>query len=420
MSKNILILGNGGRENAIAWKISQSYHCGQIFIAPGNPGTANFGINVPISPNQPIEIIEFCTNNGIDLVIIGPEEPLVLGVADAIREAGFACIGPGKIGAQLEGSKAFSKGFMERHNIPTANFREFYRDQKEEAIAYLSNHDLPIVIKADGLAAGKGVIICQNHEESFEALEEIFSGKFGKAGEKVVIEQFLDGVEFSVFALTDGNDYILLPIAKDYKRIGELDTGLNTGGMGAVSPVPFVNDVLMEKVISRVIEPTVLGLKKESIPYLGFIFFGLISVKGEPFVIEYNARLGDPETEAVLPRWEGDMLETFLFATEGKLKDSNMHESSFSAVTIMAVSGGYPESFQKGIPIKLPSPNESIIFHSGTKIENDILKTSGGRVLAITTLHADPNEARKLSLGVADAIQFEGKYFRRDIGLDIL
>jgi phosphoribosylamine--glycine ligase len=423
---NILLLGSGGREHALAWKISQSRLCDQLYIAPGNAGTALLGTNVPLKVTDFDAIKEFVTGKQISMVVVGPEEPLVKGIVDEFEKdealKNVMMIGPSQFGAQLEGSKAFAKKFMLRHNIPTAVYREFGESNYEEGIPYLEQHDLPIVLKADGLAAGKGVLICHSHLEAAAEFElMIQQSKFGEAGKKVVVEQFLDGIELSVFVLTDGKDYVLLPEAKDYKRIGEGDTGLNTGGMGAVSPVPFADTAFMKKVEETVIQPTVKGLEKENIGYKGFIFFGLIKVGDEPFVIEYNCRLGDPETEVVMPRLKSDLVELLEATAKGKLKTAKVEEDERTACTIMAVSGGYPGSFEKGFAISglaEPLPDDSLVFHAGTKKENDDVVTAGGRVLCVTSYSNKISNAAKKSRHVLEQINFEGMYYRRDIGYE--
>jgi phosphoribosylamine---glycine ligase len=423
---NILLIGSGGREHALAWKLSQSKQCDQLFIAPGNAGTGLLGTNVPLKVTDFDAIKEFVIDKEIGMVVVGPEEPLVKGIVDEFEKDSkvkdVLLIGPTQYGAQLEGSKAFAKKFMMRHNIPTAVYGEFDESNYEEGIPYLQQHDLPIVLKADGLAAGKGVLICHSHLEAIAEFElMIQQSKFGDAGKKVVVEQFLDGIELSVFVLTDGKNYVLLPEAKDYKRIGEGDTGLNTGGMGAVSPVPFADIAFMEKVEEKVIKPTVKGLEKEKIGYKGFIFFGLIKVGDDPFVIEYNCRLGDPETEVVMPRLKSDLVELLEATARGKLDTVKVEEDERSACTIMAVSGGYPGSFEKGFAISglaEPLPDDSLVFHAGTKQENGDVVTSGGRVLCVTSYSNKISNAAKKSRHVLEQINFEGMYYRRDIGYE--
>ncbi|RXK48170.1 phosphoribosylamine--glycine ligase [Aquirufa rosea] len=423
---NVLLLGSGGREHAFAWKISQSPLLSQLFIAPGNPGTAQLGVNLPFGYSDFPAIIEAIKTYQIELVIVGPEEPLVKGIRDFIESQEdlkhVTIVGPGSLGAQLEGSKDFSKNFMQAHGIPTAASKTFTHANAEEGLTYIANHSLPIVLKADGLAAGKGVIIAQSHAEAEKAFKEmIFDAKFGEASSKVVIEQFLRGIELSVFVLTDGDNYVVLPEAKDYKRIGENDEGLNTGGMGAVSPVPFATERFMELVKQKVIEPTIQGLKSDNIPYQGFIFIGLMNHEGEPYVIEYNARMGDPETEVVLPRIESDFLSLLIAAAQGKLKNENLQISNQYAVTTMVVAGGYPEEYRKGDPLTgLEKVEDALIFHAGTREQNGQIITSGGRVMALTGTSNTLERAIQKSQKAAQTIQFEGKNFRRDIGLDVL
>jgi phosphoribosylamine--glycine ligase len=423
---NILLLGSGGREHALAWKLSQSRQCDQLYIAPGNAGTALLGTNVPLKVTDFDAIKVFVSEKQISMVVVGPEEPLVKGIVDEFEKdeafKGVMMIGPSQFGAQLEGSKAFAKKFMLRHDIPTAVYREFDESNYEEGAPYLQQHNLPIVLKADGLAAGKGVLICHSHLEAIAEFElMIQQSKFGDAGKKVVVEEFLEGIELSVFVLTDGKDYVLLPEAKDYKRIGEGDTGLNTGGMGAVSPVPFADTVFMQKVVEKVIKPTVKGLENESIGYKGFIFFGLIKVGEEPFVIEYNCRLGDPETEVIMPRLKNDLVELLEATARGQLKSVKIENDERTACTIMAVSGGYPGSFEKGFAISglgEPVDNDSLVFHAGTKKENGDVVTSGGRVLCVTSYSNKISNAAKKSRHVLEQINFEGMYYRRDIGYE--
>lgn len=422
---NILILGSGGREHALADKIASSEHCKKLFIAPGNAGTALVGTNLPVDPSDFEAVKQTVTDHTIGLVIVGPEAPLVAGIVDFF-EADDALkivpiIGPTRMGAQLEGSKDFAKGFMGRHKIPTAAYRSFHQDQVEEAISYLETHPLPVVLKADGLAAGKGVLICKTKEEAQQEVRSMLSGKFGAAGSTVVIEQFLSGIEFSVFVLTDGQDYVLLPEAKDYKRIGEGDTGLNTGGMGAVSPVPFVDAVMWQKVKEQIIEPTIKGIREEQIRYTGFIFFGLIRIDGEPYVIEYNCRLGDPETEVIIPRLQSDLVELLLAAWHGRLGRDEVIIDPRYAVTIVLSSGGYPGDFEKGKTIMgLDHVDGSRIYHAGSVAHDDRVVTSGGRVMAVTSMSSSLERAIDKSLVNAERIQFAGKYFRRDIGKDVL
>ena len=421
-SYNILLLGSGGRECAIAWKLAQSPLCKQLFIAPGNAGTAAYGTNLPFGVNDFDAIRTCCMVNNIDILFPGSEEPLVNGIYDFVKadEAlkHIIVAGPSRDGAQLEGSKAFSKKFMQRHNIPTAAYQEFDRESFEEGIAYLQQHTLPVVIKADGLAAGKGVIIAQTTEEAVSAFTSMLrDDQFGAAGHKVVIEAFLTGIELSVFAFSDGTNYVLLPEAKDYKRIGEGDTGLNTGGMGAISPVPFASDVFMRKVEEQIVVPTVRGLSEENITYQGFIFFGLISVEGEPYVIEYNCRMGDPETEVVMPRLENDLVEMIVSMHEGKLDQVKVRHSGKCAGTVMLVSAGYPEQYEKGKKINaLDEIKDSLVFHAGSIEKDGEYFTSGGRVLAITSMDEDLQKALRISYENAARIYYDGKYYRRDIG----
>ncbi|MHA8072333.1 phosphoribosylamine--glycine ligase [Aquirufa ecclesiirivi] len=423
---NVLLLGSGGREHAFAWKISQSPLLSQLYIAPGNPGTAQLGINLPFGFSDFTAIIEAIRTHQIELVIVGPEEPLVKGVRDFIESQEdlqhVGIVGPGALGAQLEGSKDFSKNFMYAHGVPTAASKTFTKDNGEEGLAYLATQSLPIVLKADGLAAGKGVIIAQSHAEAEKAFKEmIYDAKFGEASSKVVVEQFLRGIELSVFVLTDGENYVVLPEAKDYKRIGENDEGLNTGGMGAVSPVPFATERFMELVKQKVIEPTIQGLKTDNIPYQGFIFIGLMNHEGEPYVIEYNARMGDPETEVVLPRIESDFLSLLLAAAQGKLNNESLQISNQYAVTTMVVAGGYPEDYRKGdIMTGMEKIEEALVFHAGTREQDGQIVTSGGRVMALTGTSNTLERAIQKSQKAAQTIQFEGKNFRRDIGLDVL
>ena len=409
----------------MAWKLAQSPLCDALFIAPGNAGTASCGKNIPLSANDFDAIARFCLEEKIDLVFVGPEDPLVNGIVDHFLADDtvkhIPVIGPSRQAAQLEGSKAFAKEFMTRHHIPTAAYREFQAGNYAEGIEYLKAHSLPIVLKADGLAAGKGVIICQSHEEAVKEFEQMIrQQKFGDASKKVVVEEFLDGIELSVFILTDGDDYALLPVAKDYKKIYEGDKGPNTGGMGAVSPVNFADADFMRKVKERIIDPTMEGLKKDNIPYVGFIFFGLIKVKGEPLVIEYNCRLGDPETEVVIPRLENDLGALFLATARGTLSQETIKEDSRVACTVMAVSGGYPGDYKKGFPIQGldGDTGESIVFHAGTSARNGETVTNGGRVCCVTSFGHSVEQAVNRSVQVMDKISFEGMYFRKDIGYE--
>lgn len=423
---NILLLGSGGREHALAWKMNQSHHCDQLFIAPGNPGTATCGTNVQLNINDFENIKDFITANNISLVVVGPEEPLVKGIYDYLHAAfgnKLIVIGPSAQAAQLEGSKAFSKQFMQRHQIPTAAYAEFTQANFEEGKAYINQHSLPIVLKADGLAAGKGVVICETHEDALAVFEEmIIKKQFGEASSKVVIEQFLQGIEVSVFVLTNGKDYQVIGHAKDYKRIGVGDTGLNTGGMGCVTPVPFMNDDFMQTVEQTIIKPTVDGLAKEKLVYNGFIFFGLMNCNGTPYVIEYNCRMGDPETEVVMPRLETDLVSLFAAMDNGTLVDTNIEYNEGSFATVMAVSGGYPGDYQKNKMIsgldKTNNNKSSIVFHAGTKQDGENIITNGGRVLTVTSGAATVTEAVQQSIEVLNEISFEGLYFRNDIGYE--
>ena len=420
--KNILLLGGGGRECTLAWKIRQSPQCGDFYIAPGNAGTSEYGTNLPVGVTDFEAIKKLCTEKSIDIVMVGPEDPLVAGIYDFFKNDDslkhIVVVGPSKDGAQLEGSKAFSKKFMERHNIPTAAYREFTKDSFEEGVAYIRQAQPPIVLKADGLAAGKGVVITSDIEEAVDAFKAmVMDAQFGKSSEKVVIEQFLDGIELSVFALSDGDNYVLLPEAKDYKRIGEGDTGLNTGGMGSISPVPFADKTFMDKVIARVVEPTVKGLKAENIVYKGFIFFGLIKVGGEPYVIEYNCRMGDPETEVVIPRLKNDIIDLFLKMDEGKLSEVIIEHDSRAAGAVMMVAGGYPGDYAKGkVMTGFDKVQGSMLFHAGTTTKDGDVVTNGGRVLAITSYGLDIKAALAKSYDNATLIQYADKYYRKDIG----
>lgn len=423
---NIILLGSGGREHAFAYKIAQSKQCSKLFIAPGNPGMAEFGTNIDISSTDFLAIRKFVLENEIKMVIVGPEAPLVEGIFDFFLNddelKNIPVIGPSKVGAQLEGSKAFSKAFMMRHNIPTAAYAEFTQVNLEEGLQYIEQQKTPIVLKADGLAAGKGVLICMSVEEAKTEFKEMLDGKFGDASSKVVIEEFMDGIEFSVFVLTDGKEYKILPTAKDYKRIGEGDTGLNTGGMGAVSPPPFVTENMMQIVEETIIKPTINGFQKDGIVYIGFVYVGLMYLKtGELKVVEYNCRMGDPETEAVFPRIKNDVIELFQAAIDHRLSTIDIQIDERAATTIILASGGYPQDFEKGKVISgIDEVRDSIVFHCGTKQdENGNIVTNGGRVLAVTSLQKDWKEAIKLSNKNAEKISFEGKYYRKDIGFDL-
>lgn len=424
---NILILGSGGREHALAWKMAQSHHCDRLFIAPGNAGTVDFGTNVPISITDFDAIKVICITNQINMLVVGPEEPLVNGIFDFFHEdptlQHIIVVGPSAKAAQLEGSKAFSKKFMQRHGIPTAGYAEFTAENFEEGKSYILKHSLPVVLKADGLAAGKGVVIATSTELAIESFTEMIQGKqFGAASERVVIEEFLSGIEVSVFALTNGSDYHIIGHAKDYKRIGEGDTGLNTGGMGCVSPVPFMDEIFMKKVEETIIQPTIKGLALERLVYHGIVFFGLMNVHGTPYVIEYNCRLGDPETEVILPRLQTDLVALFAAMDNGTLEDANISFDDRSVATIMAVSGGYPGKYEINKPISIAAEiaeiKDSIVFHAGTKTDGEQILTNGGRVLAVTSYGTSIEEAAAKSKTVLQKIQFEGIYFRSDIGFE--
>lgn len=421
---NVLLLGSGGREHALAWKMAQSPLLDKLYIAPGNAGTATVGTNLPISATAFDEIKKAVKQYAIDLVVVGPEDPLVKGVHDfflADEELkNIPVIGPCKHGATLEGSKEFAKNFMIRHNIPTAAHCSVTAANIEEGFAFLAKQTAPYVLKADGLAAGKGVLILNDLEEAKSELKNMLDGKFGAASKTVVIEECLKGIEMSVFVLTDGEGYVLLPEAKDYKRIGEHDTGLNTGGMGAVSPVPFADKKLMDRIEKEIIKPTIAGLKQDGIPYCGFIFFGLMNDNGTPKVIEYNVRMGDPETEVVIPRIKSDLLQLFVAAANKSLSKEKIAINPYSATTVMAVSGGYPEAYEKGKEIRFDeSFADSTVFHAGTILDNGVVKTSGGRVLAVTSLGENKDEALKISYKNIAKIHFDKMYYRRDIGADL-
>lgn len=423
----ILILGSGGREHALAWKIAQSEMVSEVFVAPGNAGTASIGVNVPINIADFDAVKKTVLDNDIEMVVVGPEQPLVDGVVDFFKADPLLkekkIIGPDKQGAQLEGSKAFAKLFMEKYHIPTAACFTVTKDNLQEGVSYLSSLKPPFVLKADGLAAGKGVLIINDLDEAKKELSEMLSGKFGDASAKVVIETFLKGIEVSMFVLTDGSDYVILPEAKDYKRIGDGDQGLNTGGMGAVSPVPFVDAAFIEKVESRIIKPTIQGLKEENIDYKGFIFLGLMNCGGDPYVIEYNVRMGDPETEGVMTRINSDLAKLLSDCADGKLRDSEFRISPDTSVTVMLVSGGYPEHYQKGMVMRgLDDVEDDVVLaHAGTKLdENADVVTAGGRVIAVTALGPDITQARKKAYENAAKISFNGVYYRHDIGLDLL
>jgi len=422
---NILILGSGGRECTLAWKLAQSDKCGDLFIAPGNAGTLNFGTNLELNPNDFDQVRKAVLDHQIKMVIVGPEDPLVLGIHDFFLEDDFLqnipVIGPQKYAAQLEGSKEFAKEFMYRHNIPTARYKSFTIENLKEGFEFLESLKAPYVLKADGLAAGKGVLILNDLQDAKKELEEMLGQqKFGAASSKVVIEEFLDGIEMSSFVLTDSENYVVLPNAKDYKRIGEGDKGLNTGGMGAISPVPFADAEFLSKVEKRVIVPTIEGLKKDNISYVGFIFIGLIRVNNEPYVIEYNVRMGDPETEVVIPRIQSDLVELFKATADKKLGSFKLDIDKRSATTVMMVSGGYPEAYDKGMEITgLAKVENSIIFHAGTKISGEKVVTNGGRVLAVTSYGDDFKQALKQSYQNIERIHFEKMNYRTDIGFDL-
>ena len=425
---NILLIGSGGREHAFAWKLNQSKLCSKLFIAPGNAGTALFGTNLPIAVNDFEALAAACKQYAVDIILVGPEEPLVKGIYDFfktnIATQHIAVIGPSKAAAQLEGSKAFAKAFMKRHNVPTAAYKEFTADNYLAGVEYIKGHSLPIVLKADGLAAGKGVLICNNNLEALSEFElMLHRSKFGEAGKKVVVEEFLKGIELSVFVLTDGENYLILPEAKDYKRIGEGDTGLNTGGMGAVSPLPFVDEVFLQKVKEKIIEPTIAGLKKDKLEYKGFIFFGLMNDDGEPNVIEYNCRMGDPETEVVIPRIKNDLVQLLIATAQQKLHTITIETDSRCVAAVVAVSGGYPGDYKTGIPL-LGLDNKvfenSLVFHSGTIVQNGDVVTNGGRVLVVTSFGNSISEAAEQSNYMLEQLYFEGIYFRSDIGYEFL
>jgi phosphoribosylamine--glycine ligase len=421
----ILLLGSGGREHALAWKMLQSSKCSKLFVAPGNAGTASIATNIAIQPTDFESIKKFVLDEKIEMVVVGPEDPLVAGIFDFFKNdndlKSIPVIGPSKEGAKLEGSKEYAKEFLIKHKIPTAAYDSFTASTVEKGCKFLETLSPPYVLKADGLAAGKGVVILNDlNEAKTELRNMLVHQKFGNASSKVVIEEFLDGIELSCFVLTDGKNYKILPTAKDYKRIGEGDTGLNTGGMGAVSPVPFADAVLMEKIETRIVKPTIEGLQKDGIEYKGFVFIGLINVKGEPLVIEYNVRMGDPETEVVMPRIKSDLVELFLSVANQKLDEVSLEIDSRSATTIMVVSGGYPEDFEKGkIITGIENVQDSIVFHAGTKLDNGTIVSNGGRVLAVTSYGNDFNEAIKKSYQSIEKLHFDKMYYRKDIGFDL-
>jgi phosphoribosylamine---glycine ligase len=421
---NVLLIGAGGREHAIAYKLRESKALNKLFIAPGNAGTANLGTNADIAINDFDSLAKLAIRESVSLIIVGPEDPLVKGITDFFKTnpslKDIAVIGPGKMGAQLEGSKEFAKEFMVRHSIPTAGYFSVTSENLPEGFNFLSKIKAPYVLKADGLAAGKGVLILSSLDEAKQELKAMLDGKFGTASKKVVIEEFLSGIEMSAFVITDGNSYKILPEAKDYKRIGEGDTGLNTGGMGCVSPVPFATEEFLKKVETRIIIPTIDGLKKDGIPFTGFIFFGLMNSNGNPYLIEYNVRLGDPETEVILPRFDGDLLEVFISAGKGRLRETSFEIDKRTCVTVMLVSGGYPGNYEKGkIISNIEKTSGSIIFHAGTKLSDAKVITNGGRVIAVSSLGKNLNDALDSSFKNAALIHFEGKYFRGDIGKDL-
>lgn len=420
----VLVLGSGGREHAISYALSKSPILSKLYCAPGNPGTASVAENIPLKISDFKSIASIIKEKAINVVVVGPENPLVEGLKDYLECEGILenviFVGPGKDGAQLEGSKEFAKEFMSRWSIPTARYKTFDKSSLDDALNFLKTLSAPFVLKADGLAAGKGVMIPETLECAEQDLKEMMSGKFGKAGDRVVIEEYLNGIELSVFILTDGKDYLLLPSAKDYKRIGEGDKGANTGGMGAVSPVPFANEVFMKKVEERIIKPTLRGLSEERIDYKGFIFIGLMNCNGDPFVIEYNVRMGDPETEAVMPRIKSDLLSHFLAMGKGELKQEKIEVTDEFSIAVVAVSGGYPDEFKRGVPILVEESSESLFFHSGTAISNDSLVTAGGRVMVVSAMAKDIESASEKAYKELSKISFENMYYRRDLGKDLL
>lgn len=422
MKTHVLLLGSGGREHALAWKMAQSPLCGNLYIAPGNAGTDQLGTNVPLNPQDIDALYAFIQEKEISLVVVGPEDPLVAGVVDALQAKGVAVLGPQQQAAALEGSKAFSKTFMQKYGIPTASYATFQAHELEAALAYLDSQAFPIVVKASGLAAGKGVLICETREHAARVVQEMLSGQaFGAAGENVVIESFLKGIELSVFVITDGKDYAILGSAKDYKRIGEGDTGLNTGGMGAVSPVPFADKALMDKIECEIIQATLKGLAEEGIPYKGFIFLGIMLVGTQPYLLEYNVRMGDPETQVIMPRLKTDAIRLFTAVTQGELASCPIELAEQTCTTVVVVSGGYPEAYEKGKVITGLALSEEIIpFYAGVKKAGKEVQTSGGRVMAFSAIGANISEAIQKSLAAAAQVQFDGKYFRTDIGQDLL
>ncbi|MCA1764112.1 MAG: phosphoribosylamine--glycine ligase [Flavobacteriales bacterium] len=422
---NVLVLGSGGREHALAWKIAQDKKCNRLYVAPGNSGTAEVGTNIDLNPEDFDQVAQFAAENKVELIVVGPEAPLVGGIRDYFDAndtlKSIRIIGPGRDGARLEGSKDFAKTFMQKHDIPTASYQTFAKGQVAEAKGYLESIAPPYVLKADGLAGGKGVLILDSLSDAQREMEEMLSNaKFGEASSRVVVEAFLDGRELSVFALTDGSSYVLLPNAKDYKRIGEGDSGLNTGGMGAISPVPFADAAFMEKVENRIVKPTVEGLKADGIPYIGFLFFGLIEVNGEPFVIEYNVRMGDPETEVVMPRIDCDFLGLLDLASKGELHKAKLESNPNYAATVVMVSKGYPGKYEKGKRINgLNEVKDATVFHAGSRIDANSIITSGGRVLAVTGMSKTMEDALKKAYNGVEKIDFEGATYRRDIGFDL-
>lgn len=418
----ILVIGSGGREHALAWKYTESASCEAVFIAPGNAGTAEVGTNVALDVSDHAAVAAFVNSESIDLVVVGPEQPLVEGMADSLSSMGINVLGPHANGAMLEGSKDYSKTFMQKYGIPTAKYASFTTEQLDEALAYVSNHPLPVVVKASGLAAGKGVLICESHGHAKEVVKEMLADQsFGEAGSTIVIEEFLKGIEISIFVLTDGKDYVLLPSAKDYKRIGEGDTGLNTGGMGAVSPVPFADATFINHVKKHIVEPTVQGINEEGLDYKGFIFIGLMVVDDIPYVLEYNVRMGDPETEVLMPRISSDFAALSLAAAKGELAGHRVELDPRTCTTVMMVSGGYPGSYEKGKAITgLEKVEGSMVFHAGTRMNGDQLVTNGGRVIAVSSMGDNISEAVSRSLENVSHISFDGRFYRRDIGQDLL